>query len=76
MSDPQAADTAADLVRRIVEHLQAAAGAASAAAACVKAGDTDQALALLRDIEAPLYEVTTLLNAASILRGDHAVCSL
>jgi hypothetical protein len=43
-----------------------------AAAACAQAGDTDRALALLRDIEPPLYEVTTLLNAASILRGDHA----
>jgi hypothetical protein len=71
MADPQAPDAAADLVRRIVAHLQAAAGAASAAEACAAAGNTEQALALLRDIEAPLYEVTTLLNAASILRGDH-----
>jgi hypothetical protein len=71
MSDPQAPGSAADLVRRIVAHLQAAAAAASAAETCVKASDTEQALALLRDIEAPLYEVTTLLNAASILRGDH-----
>jgi hypothetical protein len=72
MSDPQAPGAPADLVRRIVAHLQAAADAASAAEACVKAGNTDQALVLLRAIEAPLYEVTTLLNAASLLRGDHA----
>jgi hypothetical protein len=72
MADPQAPGPPADLVRRIVEHLQAAAGAASAAEACVKAGNTEQALARLRDIESPLYEVTTLLNAASLLRGDHA----
>ncbi len=72
MSDPQAPDAAADLVRRVVAQLQAAAGAARAAEACAAAGNTDQALALLRDIEAPLYEVTTLLNAAGILRGDHA----
>ncbi len=72
MAGPQAPEAATDLVRRIVERLQAAAGAASAAEVFVKAGHTDQALALLRDIEAPLYEVTTLLNAASILRGDHA----
>jgi hypothetical protein len=72
MADPQAPDAAADLVRRIVAHLQAAAGAARVAEACAKAGHTEQALALLRDIEAPLYEMTTLLNAASILRGDHA----
>jgi hypothetical protein len=46
--------------------------AASAAKACAESGNTDQALALLRDIEPPLYEVTTLLNAASLLRGNHA----
>ncbi len=71
MSDPPAPAAAADLVRRIVEHLQAAAGTARAAKARAEAGHTDQALALLRDIEAPLYEVTTLLNAASMLRGNH-----
>jgi hypothetical protein len=71
MADPQAPAAAADLVRRIVAQLQAAAGAASAAEACAKAGKTEQALALLRDIEPMLYEVTTLLNAASMLRGDH-----
>jgi hypothetical protein len=72
MSDPQAPDAAAGLVRRVVEHLRAAAEAASMAEACAAAGNTDQALALMRDIEPPLYEVTTLLNAASLLRGDHA----
>jgi hypothetical protein len=72
MGDPQAPVLTIELLRRIVEHLQAAAGAASAAAACAQAGDTDRALALLRDIEPPLYEVTTLLNAASLLRGNHA----
>jgi hypothetical protein len=72
MGDPQASGSTSELVRRIVEHLQAAAGAAGAAEACVAAGNTDQALVLLRAIESPLYEVTTLLNAASILRGDHA----
>ncbi len=72
MGDPQAPGSTTQLVRRIVGHLQAAAGAASAAEACAAAGNADQALALLRDIESPLYEVTLLLNAASILRGDHA----
>jgi hypothetical protein len=72
MADPHAPGSTTDLVRRIVERLQAAAGAAGAAEACVKAGNADQALALLRAVESPLYEVMTLLNAASILRGDHA----
>jgi hypothetical protein len=72
MADLQAPGSMTDLVRRIVEQLQAASEAAGAAAACAATGDTAAALALLRDIERPLYEVTILLNAASILRGDHA----
>jgi hypothetical protein len=72
MGDPQAPDLTIELLRRIGERLQAAADAASAAAACAQAGDTDRALALMRDIEPPLYEVTTLLNAASLLRGNPA----
>jgi hypothetical protein len=71
MSDPQAPGSTTELVRRIVERLQAAADAASAAEACAEAGNTDQALAMLRNIERPLYDVTTLLNAASMLRGNH-----
>jgi hypothetical protein len=71
MGDPQAPGSSADLVRRIAARLQAAAGVASAAEACAEAGNADRALAMLRDIEPPLYEVTTLLNAASMLRGDH-----
>jgi hypothetical protein len=70
MGDPQATNTK-ELVRRISEHLHTAADMASAAKAFAEAGNTDQALAMLRDIEPPLYEVTTLLNAASILRGNH-----
>jgi hypothetical protein len=52
--------------------LDEAGAVARAAEACAKAGDTTRALAILPDIEPPLYEVTTLLNAASILRGDHS----
>jgi hypothetical protein len=71
MAGPQAPGSAADLVRRIVAQLQAVTDAASAAEACAAADNPDQALTRLRAIESPLYEVTTLLNAASILRGDH-----
>jgi hypothetical protein len=71
MADPQALAAATDLVRRIAERLRAAADAAKAAETCAYSGNTDQALALLHDIEPPLYEVTTLLNAASLLRGNH-----
>jgi hypothetical protein len=71
MGEPQAPGSAAELLRRVVERLQAATAAANAAEACAAAGNTDQALALLRNVEPPLYEVTTLLNAASMLRGSH-----
>jgi hypothetical protein len=70
MGDPQAINPK-ELVRRIVEQLLAAADVASAAEAFAEAGNTDQALEMLRDLEPPLYEVTTLLNAASMLRGNH-----
>ncbi len=70
MADLQAASAKQDLVRRISGHLEAAASAARAAQARAEAGDTDQALAMLRDVEPLLYEATTLLNAASILVGN------
>jgi len=70
MADPPQAGSPNELVRRIAERLRTAADVAGAAQACARAGNTDQALALLRDIEPALYEVTTLLNAASIWRGN------
>jgi hypothetical protein len=70
MGDPQATNPK-ELVRRISEHLHAAAAVASAAQAFAEAGNTDRALEMLRDLEPPLYEATTLLNAASMLRGNH-----
>lgn len=70
MGGPQATSPK-ELVRRISERLHAAADVADAAETFAQAGNTDQALALLRDIEPPLYEVTMLLNAASILGGNH-----
>ena len=71
MADPPRAGSPNELVRRIAERLRTAADAAGAAKACVEAGNTDQAVAMLRDIEPALYEVTMLLNAASVLRGNH-----
>jgi hypothetical protein len=71
MADPPQAPSTKELVHRIVERLRTVTDTASAAEACAAAGNTDQALAMLRDIELPLYEVTTLLNAASILRENH-----
>jgi hypothetical protein len=70
MAGPQA-PSPKELARRIGERLLAAADMASVAEACAETGNTEQALAMLREIEPPLYEVATLLNAASILRGNH-----
>jgi hypothetical protein len=70
MADPQA-PSPNELVRRIIERLRTATDTASAAEACAAAGNIDQALALLREIEPTLYEVTKLLNAASMLRDKH-----
>jgi prephenate dehydratase len=71
MSDPQAPASTTELVRRIVERLRAVTDTASAAEDSAKAGNTDRALAMLRDIEPTLYEVAMMLNAVSILRGNH-----
>jgi hypothetical protein len=69
MADPHAPD-AKEPVRRISERLHAAAVAAGAAEACAEAGNLDLALAMVSDVEVTLYELITLLNAASLLRGD------
>ena len=48
-------------------RLDKAAGIARAADACAGAGFCDKAVEITLDIEQPLYEVTTLLNAASLI---------
>ncbi|MGD9920375.1 MAG: hypothetical protein AB7V13_02865 [Pseudorhodoplanes sp.] len=51
----------------IRERLENAAATAKAAETCGEAGNLEQALAIVLDVEQPLYEVTTYLNAASLL---------
>ena len=51
-------------IRNRLEH---AAGVSRAADACASAGFHDKGLEVALDIEQPLYEVTTLLNAASLI---------
>jgi hypothetical protein len=48
-------------------RLDKAAGIARAADACAGAGFCDKAVEITMDIEQPLYEATTLLNAASLI---------
>ena len=51
-------------IRSRLEH---AAGVSRAADACASAGFHQKGLEDALDIEQPLYEVTTLLNAASLI---------
>lgn len=55
------------LLREIRYRLDKAAAAAKGAAACAEAGDPQSGLQLALDIEQPLYEVNTLLNAVSLM---------
>ena len=57
-------------MHRVNESLDVAVRVALAALICAEAGDTTRALTILLEMEPALYEVTTLLNAASLLRGN------
>jgi hypothetical protein len=48
--------------------LDKAAGIARAADACAGAGFSDKAVEITLDIEQPLYEASTLLNAVSLIK--------
>jgi hypothetical protein len=48
-------------------RLDKAAGIARAADACAGAGFSDKAVEITLDIEQPLYEASTLLNAVSLI---------
>jgi hypothetical protein len=54
-------------LREICQRLDNAAGIARAAEAYSEAGNVDKAVDIANDIEQPIYEVTTLLNAASLI---------
>ena len=48
-------------------RLDQATGIAKAAETCAEAGNIDKAIEIALDIEQPIYEVTTFLNAASMI---------
>ena len=56
-----------DILGCIRERLDGAVAVARAAEACADAGEVERALTIMLDVEQPLYEITTLLNAASLL---------
>jgi hypothetical protein len=60
----------ATLVAHIAEmrqRLDQAAGIAKAAEACAKAGNIQKTIEIALDVEQLIYEVSTLLNAASLM---------
>ena len=66
--DEQIIDAALKLhLGEICERLDQAASIAKAADACASAGNVDKAVEIANDIEQLVYEVNTLLNAASLL---------
>ena len=54
-------------VTQMRERLDQAAGIAKTAQACAEAGNIEQAIEIALDIEQLIYEVTTFLNAASLM---------
>jgi hypothetical protein len=54
-------------IKEVRTRLDRAAGIARAADACAGAGFCDKAVEITFDIEQPLYEATTLLNAVSLI---------
>ena len=54
-------------LREIRTRLDQTAGIAKAAETCAEAGNIDKAVEIALGIEQPIYEVTTFLNAASMI---------
>ena len=57
-----------ELLTHIRAQLEGATAVAKAAEVCAAAGSLDQAVMIAHDIEQPLYEANTLLNAISLIR--------
>lgn len=70
MPERQLPPSANELVHRVNQQLESAVSVARAAKTSAEAGDAPRALAILRDVEPLLFEVMTLLNAASLMRGN------
>jgi hypothetical protein len=55
-------------VQQITERLDQATGVAKAAQTCAEAGDVAKTVEIALDIQQSIYEATTLLNAASLIK--------
>ena len=53
--------------REMRRRLESAASIAKAAEACADAGNVEKAVEIALDVEQPIYEVNTFLNAASLI---------
>jgi hypothetical protein len=66
--DAHTAEVTAKLfLAQIRERLDDAASVARAAEACANAGNIEKAIKIVLDVEQGIYEVTTLLNGASLI---------
>ena len=54
-------------LREMRERLERAASIAKAAEACANAGNVEKGIEVVLDVEQPIYEVNTFLNAASMI---------
>jgi hypothetical protein len=59
-----------DVIKKIRTRLEQAAAVARSAEACIDAGNPAQALTIVFDAALPIYEATTFLNAASLMKGE------
>jgi hypothetical protein len=67
--DPQTLNlTIDDMLQGMRDRLEEASAIAKAATTCAEAGNHDQAVTIALDIEQLVYEVNTLLNAASLIK--------
>jgi hypothetical protein len=68
LMDAQATElTIKAYLKEVRDRLDKAAGIARAADACAGAGFYEKAVEITMDIEQPIYEATTLMNAASLI---------
>ena len=68
MDAPMLEATLKTHIGELCQRLDEAAGIAKAAQACPDAGNIEKAIEIANDVEQLLYEVTTFLNAASMIR--------
>ena len=59
-----------NVIKKFRAQLDSAAALAKQAEAYVADGNTDEALTIVFDAALPIYEATTFLNAASLMRAE------